>query len=63
MSRTEAMLRRNNLECEAEMLDAEEAAIRLQIRTLAIEASELRHQRMEIDAEIASLNRMIGYDA
>ena len=63
MSRTEAMLRRNNLECEAEMLDAEEAAIRSQIRTLAIEASELRHERMEIEAEIASLNRMIGYDA
>jgi hypothetical protein len=27
MSRTEAMLRRNNLDCEAELLDAEEAAI------------------------------------
>jgi hypothetical protein len=63
MSRTEAMLRRNNLDCEAEMLNAEEAAIRSQIRTLAIEASELRQQRMEIDAEIASLNMMIGYDA
>jgi len=63
MSRTEAMLRRNNLNCESEMLNAEEAALRSQIRTLAIEASELRRERMEVDAEIASLNMMISYDA
>jgi hypothetical protein len=44
MSRTEAMLRRNNLDCESEMLSAEEAALRSQMRTMAIEASEPRRQ-------------------
>jgi hypothetical protein len=54
---------RNNLDWESEMLNAEEAALRSQLRTLAIKASELRRRRMEIDVEIASLNMMIGYDA
>jgi hypothetical protein len=63
MSRTEAMLRRNDLGYESEMLNAEEEDLRSQIWTLAIEASQLRRQRMEIDAEIASLNVMISYDA
>jgi hypothetical protein len=63
MCRTEAVLRKNELHCESEVLNAEEAALRLQIRTLAIEAWDLRRQRMEIDAEIASLNTVIIYDA
>jgi len=63
MCRTEAMLRKNDLICESEVLNAEEAALRLQIRTLAIEACEFRRQRMEIDAEISSLNMMISHDA
>ena len=63
MCRTEAMLRRYDLNYESEMLNAEEEDLRSQIWTLAIEASQLRHQRMEIDAEIASLNVMISYDA
>jgi hypothetical protein len=63
MCRTEAMLRRNDLNYESEMLNSEEEDLRSQIWTLAIEASQLRRQRLEIDAEIASLNVMISYDA
>jgi hypothetical protein len=63
MCRTEAMLRRNDLNYESEMLGAEEEDLRSQIWTLAIEASQLRRQRLEIAAEIASLNVMISYDA
>jgi hypothetical protein len=63
MCRTEAMLRRNDLNYESGMLNAEEEDLRSQIWTLAIEASQLRRQRLEIAAEIASLNVMISYDA
>ena len=63
MCRTEAILRKNDLNSESEMLSAEEEALRLQIRTLAVAASELRRQRIETDAEIASLNMLISYDA
>jgi hypothetical protein len=63
MCRTEAMLRRYDLNYESEMLYAEEEDLRSQIWTLAIETGQLRRQRMEIDAEITSLNMMMSYDA
>ena len=63
MRRTEAMLRRNDLNREFEMLSAKEEGLRSQIRNLVVEACELRRQQMEIEAEIAALDMIISHAA